>query len=117
MAKKRYVYTQGGEPIRDENGNLAPIEVSDDWQNAAPRAQTVTEGLVYGGLQATDGTAINSRKKHREYMKANNLTLADDYKQTWAQAAKEREKHFTGQADKPARREAIERALYQRRKP
>jgi hypothetical protein len=45
----------------------------------------------YENLQAPDGTDISSRTKHRQYMKANNLTIADDYKGTWNAAAKVRE--------------------------
>lgn len=50
----------------------------------------------YEGLAASDGTLINSRSKHREYMKRNGLTIADDYKGEWKNAAKEREQRFTG---------------------
>jgi hypothetical protein len=45
----------------------------------------------YENLRASDGTDISTRTKHREYMKANNLTIADDFKGTWGAAAKERE--------------------------
>lgn len=51
----------------------------------------------YDGLRATDGADISSRSKHREYMRANNLTTADDYTQTWAKAEAERKQFFTGQ--------------------
>jgi hypothetical protein len=34
---------------------------------------------------------FNSRKSHREYMKRNDLTTSDDWTQTWAKAAKDRE--------------------------
>lgn len=44
----------------------------------------------YDGLRATDGTDISSRSKHREYMRANNLTTADDFSQTWAKQAEQR---------------------------
>lgn len=59
-----------------------------------------------------DGKVINSRKKHRDYMKEHGLTTMDDFKQTWADAAKQREKHYTdGSTDRRARREAIERTI------
>lgn len=51
----------------------------------------------YDGMRATDGTDISSRSKHREYMRANSLTTADDFTQTWKDAAKERERVFTGE--------------------
>jgi predicted nucleic acid-binding Zn ribbon protein len=50
----------------------------------------------YDGLRATDGTDISSRSKHREYMRANNLTTADDFTQTWAKAEQQRREVFSG---------------------
>jgi len=44
----------------------------------------------YEGMQATDGTDISSRSKHRAYMKANNLTTIDDYSKTWSKNAEDR---------------------------
>ncbi len=61
----------------------------------APRVHLQTD-TPYNGLQATDGTPIDTRRRHREYMQANNLTMASDFKKTWAEA--------------PARREAEARA-------
>ena len=45
----------------------------------------------YDGARTTDGKDISSRKKHRQYMKDNNLTTSDDYTNEWKAAAKERE--------------------------
>lgn len=45
----------------------------------------------YDGLAATDGTPINSRTKHRQYMKEKGLAMVDDFKQTWREAARDRE--------------------------
>lgn len=50
----------------------------------------------YDGLRAQDGTDISSRSKHRAYMKANNLTMADDYKESWAKAQAKRDAYRTG---------------------
>lgn len=50
----------------------------------------------YEGLRATDGTDISSREKHRAYMKANNLTTADDFKQSWAKAEESRAQTLSG---------------------
>lgn len=44
----------------------------------------------YDGLRATDGSDISSRSKHREYMRANSLTTADDFTDTWKRQAAER---------------------------
>jgi hypothetical protein len=60
-----------------------------------------------------DGKVINSRKKHRDYMKRHSLTTIDDFKGTWADAAKKRERHYTdGSGDRAARREAVERSIH-----
>jgi hypothetical protein len=92
------------------------IEVTDDY---VPPPRTVTDAALwndrsYDGMRATDGTPINSRTKHREYMKANDLTTADDYKGEWAQARKQRDAYFTGQSGAGAvRREDVARAIAQ----
>jgi predicted nucleic acid-binding Zn ribbon protein len=50
----------------------------------------------YQDMRATDGTDISSRAKHQAYMKAKGLTTADDFKDTWAKAAKERAQSLAG---------------------
>lgn len=51
----------------------------------------------YDGMVAPDGvTMLDTRSKHREYMKRNNLTIAEDYKGEWAGAQKQREARFKG---------------------
>jgi len=50
----------------------------------------------YDGLRATDGTDISTRAKHQAYMKANNLTTADDFSQTWKRQAEQRREIMTG---------------------
>ena len=71
----------------------------------------------YENTVAPDGSDIGSRRKHREYMRANGLTTADDYKQTWQKAAEKREAAREGHVPDPRRREAIERAMYRMNKP
>lgn len=45
----------------------------------------------YYDARTTDGKDIGSRKKHRMYMRDNNLTTIDDYTNEWKAAAEERE--------------------------
>ena len=66
----------------------------------------------YEGLRASDGTDISTRTKHREYMKRNNLTTIDDFKDTWAKATKEREVYRTGKGGGAITREDIARTIY-----
>ena len=66
----------------------------------------------YDGLKAPDGTDISSRSKHQAYMKANNLTIADDFKDVWAKARKDKDAYYTGKKGtitKADIRETIER--------
>jgi hypothetical protein len=70
------------------------------------RAITVAPGLAvhnalaserhYEGLRATDGTPIDSRAKHRAYMKANGLTTSDDFAGQWARQKQERDARLAG---------------------
>lgn len=63
----------------------------------------------YEGLRATDGTPIDTRAKHREYMRANNLTTVDDFASTWKRAAAERKATLAG--DDPQRVRDIAQAV------
>lgn len=100
MSRRRYVYTQGGVPLPE------PIEVSDDWSGAERRAQVPTEELIYGGVAATDGTPINTRKRHRDYLAARGMAMASDYSPEYlAKAKAETQRKFDA-----GRQEAIVRA-------
>lgn len=66
----------------------------------------------YDGLRASDGTDISSRTKHREYMKRHGLTTADDFKDTWAKAQREREEYRMGsRVDSELRKEITEQVV------
>jgi hypothetical protein len=65
----------------------------------------------YDGLKATDGTDISTRSKHRDYMRANNVTMADDFKDTWAKAQAQRDAYHQ-QGGTFSRRD-VERAIHQ----
>ena len=81
-----------------------------DWSDAERRAPVPSEEAIYGNIAATDGTPLTSKRRHRDYMKANGLALASDYTDTWAKAAKKREDFFSGRTDIPGRKEAIAHA-------
>ena len=53
------------------------VEITRQKQGPADKKIFVSDAH-YDGLVATDGTDIGTRKKHREYMKQNNLTTMDD---------------------------------------
>lgn len=75
------------------------------------RSLSDTDALIsdrhYDGMSATDGTDISSRAKHREYMRRNDLTTIDDFKQEWADAPRKRELEA-----RKGTREAVERAIH-----
>lgn len=104
MTRRRYI--QSKEPPY----NL--IEVTEGYE---PDRRTGDAALwgdrSYDGLRATDGTDISSRSKQREYMKMNNLTTADDFKESWAKAKEARERYYT-QGGSFSKRD-IERAISQ----
>lgn len=88
MARKRYIQDP-------DTGELIPAE------QYVPKYELNPHNLIigdrhYDGLQATDGTDISTRTKHREYMKKNGLTIADDFKGEWSRAAKERADYYQG---------------------
>lgn len=106
MARTRYRYNPETKQLE---------EVGAEWTGAERRAPVATEELVYGGLQATDGADISSRRKHREYLQANGLAMAGDFRECGPRLEQQRIQRLTGQADSRERREVIGRALYNQR--
>lgn len=104
MTRRRIYFTRNGFPCE-------PYELETEPE-MEPRLQINTDGH-YADARATDGTNIGSRMRHREYMRSNNLTVADDFKGEWAKKAEERARFHSGDWDKKGRTEAVERAIYQ----
>lgn len=103
MTRRRYVY----DPTTKEM-----VEITQDAKlETRADAGALWGDRHYEGMRATDGTDISSRSKHRAYMKANNLTTADDFTDSWAKAKEKREKLFTQGGT--FTRNDIERAMYQ----
>lgn len=97
MSRRRYRWDEEAKQL---------VEVGDDWR-PTPRVELQT-GAHYEGLRATDGTPIDTRQRHAEYMKRNNLALAADFQRTWAELPKKK-----AEAERAARREAIGRTIHQ----
>lgn len=103
MTRRRYIQDR-------ETGEL--IEVTQDYQAPLRNDSGVLWGdRHYDGVRATDGTDISSRTKHREYMRANNLTTVDDFQDSWAKAQAARERYY--QQGGSIRRADVERAMHQ----
>lgn len=88
------------------------VELPTEWE-PTPRTEIMT-GAAYEGVRALDGTDLSSRRKHETYMRDNGLALASDYRETWKQAARERERMAQGDFDHKARREDVGRAVYRK---
>lgn len=91
------------------------VNLDEDWNDAPRRALTATEEITYGKLQATDGTPLDTKRKHREYMAHHGLAMESDFKETRAKAAAERESFYRGERarDVAERREQLGRAAYE----
>lgn len=66
----------------------------------------------YDGLRATDGTPIDSRSKHREFMRRRGLTTTDDFTETWKKAEHDREKFRRAEHQDRELRDTIAREFY-----
>ena len=102
-----------GKRFAIRNGEL--VEVGGDYVGQARGGGKRSEEEVFGKLQATDGTDISTRKRHRDYMKSKGLTLAGDFDGKggyWERAKEKREARFSGNYHDPGIRESINKALY-----
>lgn len=95
------------------NGELVEVDPS-TYEPTVRSANAMWGDRHYDGQRTQDGVDISTRTKHREYMKARGLSHADDYKETWAKAQRQREAFMTRGTD-PTRREDVARAIFGRR--
>jgi hypothetical protein len=106
MTRKRWVYR------KDENGEMQAIEILSDAELQLRLNAPVIGDMHYEGLRGPQGEDISTRTKHKEFLKASGLALADDYKNEWAQAQKQRDAFQQGASSKD-RREQLARAFHQ----
>jgi hypothetical protein len=104
MARKRWVQIDG-----------ELVEVGSDYVGEHMHHGRVHGDLHYDGLRATDGTPIDTRTKHREYMKKHGLTTADDFKGEWSKTSQQRAE-FYQKAPDPNRPRDIAAAIEKVRK-
>jgi hypothetical protein len=104
MSRTTYVYVDTPEGVKSYvKGEEPPPAYADS-------------GALWGDLNYREtkgpmGEDLSTRTKHREFMRAKGLTTADDFTNFWTQ--KERDDfHRTG-GDHKARRETIERVIYE----
>jgi hypothetical protein len=106
----RYLYR----PDHPEASSNGFIEAWKDTGAAVKSAVQISVDRHYENLNLVDGTVVNSRRQHREYMNARGLTLATDFKDTWKKGTEAREKMRAGDFDRKERREALGRAAYEK---
>lgn len=104
MARRTFRYNK-------ELGEMVEIIPGQDFESSQRNDGLLWGDRHYEGMQATDGSDISSRSKHREYMKQHNLTTVDDFKNTWADNAKKREAYFTKGEGGATRKEDVARAI------
>lgn len=103
VVKRKFVYDR-------ELGKM--VEVSLDYeQEPRDHSELLWNDRHYNDLKATDGTPIDSRAKHRAYMKAHGLTTMDDFKGEWDRAAAARADYLSGRKGSISRQD-IERAIH-----
>lgn len=108
MSRRRYAMRPD-----PETGELVLVELGADYVGQRRDEGRRSEEEIYGKTTAPDGTDLSTRKRHRDYMKSKGLAMTSDYTNSWAKAADERAKYFTGQHDSKAIRETVEKAMYQ----
>lgn len=93
------------------------VEVTPEYVGQRRDEGRRSEEEVYGHVQATDGTDLSTRARHRNYMRDNNLTVASDFTKTWERSAVEMKKVVTPGSghDSRERREQLGRLNYQMR--
>lgn len=103
MVRKTYHYDEKLGKMVEGPGPRRVDGSGDGWRFS----DRLYSGSPFVGV---DGTVIDSKRKHREYMKRHNLTTVDDFKGTWDRAAQERAKWYREGRD-PSRRHDVARAL------
>ena len=106
MTRRRWVYR------KDADGVMQAIEVLSDAELTLRLNAPVVGDSHYEGLRGPQGEDVGTRTKHKEFLKASGLALADDFKNEWAQAQKQRDAFQQGASSKE-RREQLDRAFYQ----
>jgi hypothetical protein len=106
MSRQSWVYRN------KEGGGVEVFEKGSEPDLSTDAKHNVLAGdRHYDGMQATDGTDISTRTKHREYMKKNGVTTMDDFKSVWQGAQKQRDEYRTTGKGGAVTREDIARTI------
>ncbi len=105
MPRRRFIWSRDLDTL---------VEVTPDYEQPGrdDARNRLASDAIYEGLQATDGTDISTRTKHRAYMRERGLTTVDDFTDTWKQAAEKRADLFEGRKGSVSK-DDIGRAIHQ----
>ena len=105
MARRRFIWDRELDTL---------VEVTPDYEQPGrdDARNILASDAIYDGLRASDGTPIDTRTKHREYMRRNGLTTIDDFTDTWKHARKQRDDYYTGKKG-TVTKDDIGRAIHQ----
>lgn len=107
MTRKTYHYDEKLGKMVEGPGPRRVDGSGDGWKFS----DRLYSGSPFVGV---DGTVVDSKKKHREYMKRHSLTTIDDFKGTWDRKAKERAE-FYERAPDSSRKQDVVRAMEKHR--
>ena len=102
--RRTYHYDEASGEMVEGRGPTRTEGSGDGWR-FSDRAYSANPFVAH------DGTVIDSRKKHRDYMKRHSLSTVDDYSNQWKSQADERAKVFTGTNDREGRANDIAEAI------
>lgn len=93
--------------VQLDNGELVEVSLY-----ARLHDSKASDGVLWGDRGYDVGDArFHSRTSHRSYMRARGLTTADDYKEEWRRAQKQRDDFYTTGGKDPSRAGDVARAL------
>jgi hypothetical protein len=112
VSRERFFY-RPQHPRANERGFVSEADLGADLPTVDGHVAIVGD-THHDGVRAPDEfkTDISTKKKRREYMRANNLGDFEDFKGARERAAKERAELSTTGGDHKERREQVERAIY-----
>lgn len=91
------------------------VEVTPDY--APPPDRSKTDSALWGdrgyvNLPPEQGEQVDSRTKHREYMRRHGLTTMDDFADEWQRAEKARDDYRTSGKGGAVTKDDIARAIW-----
>jgi hypothetical protein len=101
---------------RPKDPNASPngfVEITAETRETRALDAPINTGRFYENTSSPiDGADIGSRKRHENYMRERNLTLASDFSGVWNKAKAQRDGVAQGRLADKTRRDDVGRALH-----